>query len=86
MIPIVKVTLNMFIWNNETSRIVAILFYRQYIFFSDVLDRLRVQSQNGKETFPLSQVAKIKLADGMFVIDLRDSPEVCRYCILLPTF
>ena len=40
-----------------------------------------MQSQNGKETFPLSQVAQIKLNDSMFVIDLRDSPEVRQYFI-----
>lgn len=42
----------------------------------NVLDKLKVQSQNGKEMFPLSQVAEIKLNDSMFVIDLRDSPEL----------
>ncbi|XP_020624200.1 uncharacterized protein LOC110061693 [Orbicella faveolata] len=47
----------------------------------NVLDKLKVQSQNGKETFPLSQVAQIKLNDSMFVIDLRDSPEVRQYFI-----
>ena len=45
-----------------------------------------MQSQNGKETFPLSQVAQIKFDNSMFVIDLKDSPEVRQYYILLPTF
>ena len=58
--------------------------YIRATFFSDVLDKLKVQSQNGKEMFPLSQVAEIKHNDSMFVIDLRDSPEVCQY--LLSTF
>lgn len=52
--------------------------------FSDVLDKLKVQSQSCNEMFPLSQVAQIKRSDNMFVVDLRDSPEVCQY--LLSTF
>lgn len=52
--------------------------------FSVVLDKLKVQSQSCNEMFPLSQVAQIKRSDNMFVVDLRDSPEVCQY--LLSTF
>ena len=74
---------NMYILNNETNGVMTILFYRQH-FFTDVLDKLKVQSQNGKGMFPLSQVAEIKLNDSMFVIDLRDSPEV--HQCLLSTF
>ena len=69
----------MCILNSETNGVMTILFYRQCFFFSDVLDKLKVQSQNGKEMFLLSQVAQIKLNNSMFVIDLKDSPEVRQY-------
>ena len=59
----------------------TILFYRHCFFFSDVLDKLKVQSQSCNEMFPLSQVAQIKHSDNMFVVDLRDSPEVCQYLL-----
>ena len=68
----------MCILNSETNGVMTILFYRQ-CFFSDVLDKLKVQSQNGNEMFLLSQVAQIKLNNSMFVIDLKDSPEVHQY-------
>ncbi|KAL9975910.1 hypothetical protein ACROYT_G013129 [Oculina patagonica] len=42
----------------------------------NVLDKLKVQSQNGKEAFPLSQVAQIKLNNSMFVVDMSSSPEL----------
>lgn len=42
----------------------------------NVLDKLKVQSQSCNEMFPLSQVAQIKRSDNMFVVDLRDSPEL----------
>ena len=46
-------------------------------FLSDALDKVKVESQNGKERFTLSQVAQIKLNNNMFVVDMSSSPEVC---------
>ena len=48
-------------------------------FLSDALDKVKVESQNGKERFTLSQVAQIKLNNNMFVVDMSSSPEVCYF-------
>jgi len=40
------------------------------------LDKIKLESQNGKEKFTLSQVAQIKLNNSMFVVDLSSSPEL----------
>lgn len=46
------------------------------MYFLDALDKIKVESQNGKDKFILSQVAQIKLNNGMFVVDMNGSPEV----------
>lgn len=45
-------------------------------YFLDALDKIKLESQNGKDKFILSQVAQIKLNNGMFVVDMNGSPEV----------
>ena len=47
------------------------------IILSDALDNVRVESQDGKEKFILGQVAQTKLNNGMFIVDMNSSPEVC---------
>lgn len=47
-----------------------------WMYFLDALDKIKVESQNGKDKFILSQVAQIKLNNGMFVVDMNGSPEV----------
>lgn len=42
----------------------------------NALDKIKVESQNGKDKFILSQVAQIKLNNGMFVVDMNGSPEL----------
>lgn len=46
------------------------------MYFLDALDKIKVESQKGKDKFILSQVAQIKLNNGMFVVDMNGSPEV----------
>ena len=46
------------------------------MYFLDALDKIKVESQNGKDKFILSQVAQIKLNNGLFVVDMNGSPEV----------
>ncbi|CAH3191312.1 unnamed protein product, partial [Porites evermanni] len=41
----------------------------------NALDKIKLESQNGKDKFILSQVAQIKLNNGMFVVDMNGSPE-----------
>lgn len=47
-----------------------------WMYFLDALDKIKVESQNRKDKFILSQVAQIKLNNGMFVVDMNGSPEV----------
>ncbi|XP_029195971.2 ribosome-recycling factor, mitochondrial-like isoform X1 [Acropora millepora] len=42
----------------------------------NALDKVRLESQNGNEKFTLSQVAQIKMKDGMFIVDMASSPEL----------
>ncbi|XP_068697568.1 ribosome-recycling factor, mitochondrial-like [Montipora foliosa] len=42
----------------------------------NALDKIRLESQNGKDKFALSQVAQIKLNNGIFVVDMASSPEL----------
>lgn len=53
-----------------------------FVFFSGALDKIKLESQNGKEKFTLSQVAQIKLNNSMFVVDLSSSPEVGKIIIV----
>lgn len=46
------------------------------VLFTDALDKVRLESQNGNDKFTLSQVAQIKMKDGMFIVDMASSPEV----------
>ncbi|XP_015780433.1 PREDICTED: ribosome-recycling factor, mitochondrial-like isoform X2 [Acropora digitifera] len=42
----------------------------------NALDKVRLESQNGNEKLTLSQVAQIKMKDGMFIVDMASSPEL----------
>lgn len=42
----------------------------------NALDKVRLEPQNGNEKFTLSQVAQIKMKDGMFIVDMASSPEL----------
>lgn len=42
----------------------------------NALDKVKVESRDGKEKFILSQIAQIKLNNGMFIVDMSSSPEL----------
>lgn len=56
------------------------------MYFLDALDKIKVESQNGKDKFILSQVAQIKLNNSMFVVDMNGSPEVLTLILLHYSF